>query len=64
MGLYNAMIHPLFHYPIKGMLWYQGESNVGKPNEYFALMHELIHNWRTGWNNAELPFYFVQLANF
>lgn len=64
MGLYNAMIHPLFHYPIKGMLWYQGESNVGKPNEYFALMNELIHNWRAGWNNAELPFYFVQLANF
>jgi len=64
MGLYNAMIHPLFNYPIKGMLWYQGESNVGKPNEYFALMNELIHNWRAGWNNAELPFYFVQLANF
>lgn len=64
LGLYNAMIHPLFHYQIKGMLWYQGESNVGKPEEYFALMNELIHNWRTGFNNAELPFYYVQLTNF
>jgi sialate O-acetylesterase len=64
MGLYNAMIHPLFHYPIKGMLWYQGESNVGKPNEYFALMEMLINNWRAGWNNGDLPFYYVQLANF
>jgi len=64
LGLYNAMIHPLFHYPIKGVLWYQGESNTGKPNEYYALMNELINNWRTGWNNQELPFYFVQLANF
>jgi sialate O-acetylesterase len=64
LGLYNTMIHPLFHYQIKGMLWYQGESNVGKPEEYFAVMNELIHNWRTGFNNAELPFYYVQLTNF
>lgn len=64
LGLYNAMIHPLFHYQIKGMLWYQGESNVGKPDEYYALMNELIQNWRTGFKNAELPFYYVQLANF
>jgi sialate O-acetylesterase len=64
LGLYNAMIHPLFHYQIKGMLWYQGESNAGKPDEYYDLMNELIHNWRTGWNNQELPFYFVQLANY
>jgi sialate O-acetylesterase len=58
------MIHPLFHYQIKGMLWYQGESNVGKPEEYFALMNEVIQNWRIGFNNAELPFYYVQLAKF
>lgn len=64
LGLYNAMIHPLFNYQIKGMLWYQGESNVGKSNEYYSLMNELIHNWRTGFKNAELPFYYVQLANF
>ncbi|MBL0098634.1 MAG: hypothetical protein IPP49_00040 [Saprospiraceae bacterium] len=64
LGLYNAMIHPLFHYPIKGMLWYQGESNVGKPQEYYALMDKLISNWREGWNNPDLPFYYVQLANF
>ncbi len=64
LGLYNAMIHPLFHYQIKGMLWYQGESNAGKPDEYYDLMNELINNWRTGWNNQELPFYFVQLANY
>ena len=64
LGLYNAMIHPLFHYPIKGVLWYQGESNVGKPQEYYGLMDELIGNWRTGFGNAELPFYYAQLANF
>jgi len=64
MGLYNAMIHPLFHYPVKGILWYQGESNAGKPKEYFNLMEQLIEDWRKGWNQPQLPFYYVQLANF
>lgn len=63
-GLYNAMIHPLFHYPVKGILWYQGESNTGKPEEYFNLMEQLVEDWREGWNQPELPFYYVQLANF
>lgn len=64
IGLYNAMIHPLFHYPVKGALWYQGESNAGRPEEYFNLMAQLIEDWRKGWNQPQLPFYYVQLANF
>lgn len=64
VGLYNAMINPLFHYPIKGVLWYQGESNTGQPQEYHSLMNTLINDWRKGWKQPDLPFYYVQLANF
>lgn len=64
VGLYNAMIAPLKNYPIKGVLWYQGESNTKKPSEYFALMETLIANWRAQWNQEKLPFFVVQLANY
>nr|WP_315197615.1 sialate O-acetylesterase [uncultured Flavobacterium sp.] len=64
VGLYNAMIAPLKNYPLKGVLWYQGESNVKKPSEYFALMETLIANWRAQWHQEKLPFILVQLANF
>lgn len=63
-GLYNAMIAPLQHWPIKGALWYQGESNVGRYNEYYGLMEALINDWRGLWKQPELPFLIVQLANF
>ena len=67
-GLYNAMLHPLHNYALKGALWYQGESNVGRAQEYQALFPALIENWRTRWQSAtgneRLPFLFVQLANF
>ena len=64
LGLYNTMLFPLFHYPVKGILWYQGEAHVNKPQEYFSLMNELISIWRKGWNKPKLPVYYVQLPNF
>ena len=64
VGLYNAMIAPLKNYPIRGVLWYQGESNVKKPSEYAALMETLIANWREQWHQEKLPFLLVQLPNY
>jgi sialate O-acetylesterase len=63
MGLYNAMIAPITRFPIKGVIWYQGESNVGRHDEYKKLFPALIQNWRSKWND-NFPFLFVQLANF
>lgn len=63
-GLYNAMINPLINYSIKGALWYQGESNTGKPSEYRDLLTTMITDWRSKWNQKEMPFLIVQLANF
>ncbi|MBE4948962.1 sialate O-acetylesterase [Chryseobacterium culicis] len=64
VGLYNAMINPLIHYKIKGFIWYQGESNTGKPKEYGDLLSTMISDWRSKWNKNDLPFLIVQLANF
>lgn len=63
-GLFNAMIAPLTPYPIKGIIWYQGESNTGNASQYKGLMQTLITDWRTRWQQQDLPFIFVQLANF
>jgi sialate O-acetylesterase len=63
VGLYNYMIAPLINYPIKGVIWYQGEANTKNPKEYKDLMETLITDWRSKWNN-NFPFLFVQLANF
>jgi sialate O-acetylesterase len=62
-ALYNGMIAPLLAFPIKGAIWYQGESNAGRAKEYRALMPALITDWRAKWG-TELPFYMVQLAPF
>lgn len=62
--LYNAMIAPLKNYAVKGVIWYQGESNVSQRNEYAALLTTLITDWRSTFNNTELPFYIVELADF
>jgi len=64
VGLYNAMINPFTRYPIKGAIWYQGESNAGNPSDYRQLMATLIGDWRNRWGQADMPFLFVQLANF
>lgn len=62
--MYNAMIHPLLNYPIKGVIWYQGESNTQDHEQYEALFSTLITDWRSKWNLGDFPFLFVQLANF
>lgn len=64
LGLYNAMISPLLHYAMKGVIWYQGESNAEKPIEYRELFPALIRDWRNKWNQGDFPFLFVQLPNF
>jgi sialate O-acetylesterase len=63
-GLYNAMINPLIHYRIKGVIWYQGESNEDRPLEYRELFPALIRDWRNKWGQGDFPFLFVQLANY
>ncbi|MGC8823670.1 MAG: sialate O-acetylesterase [Bacteroidales bacterium] len=64
MGLYNAMIAPLTNYGLKGVLWYQGESNVERAEEYESLLTTLINSWRISFNQPRLPFLYVQLPNF
>lgn len=63
-GLYNAMISPILNYRIKGVIWYQGESNAGRPGDYTQLFETLIADWRAKWKQGDFPFLFVQLANF
>jgi len=61
--LFNGMIHPLRSMRIKGVIWYQGESNAGRPAQYRALFPALIGDWRKQWG-YDLPFLFVQLAGY
>ena len=66
MLLYNKMIHPLLQFPVKGVIWYQGESNAGNEADataYHELFKTMIQQWRSDWN-IDFPFLFVQLANF
>ena len=64
--LYHQMIHPILNYPVRGVLWYQGESNTGPRNavRYRRLFPGLIEDWRRLYGLEDLPFLFVQLANF
>ncbi len=62
--LYNAMIHPLIPYAIKGALWYQGESNRMQPQKYTQLFPAMVEDWRTRWGIGEFPFYYAQIAPF
>lgn len=64
VGLYNSMIAPLENYAIKGVIWYQGESNTGRAVEYRALLPTLINDWRSHWKQGDFPFLYVQLPNF
>ncbi|MDZ7690768.1 MAG: sialate O-acetylesterase [Balneolaceae bacterium] len=63
-ALYNAMIHPLIPYAMRGVIWYQGESNAGRAYQYRDLFSRMIQDWRTNWGAGNFPFLFVQLANF
>lgn len=62
--LYNAMIHPLIGYGIKGVLWYQGEANRPNANEYEKIVNAMVTSWRKQWNIGDFPFYYVQIAPF
>lgn len=61
--LFNAMINPLVPYTIKGAIWYQGESNVGRATQYERLFPAMISDWRERWSD-DFPFYFVQIAPY
>lgn len=69
---YNAMLHPLVGYGLRGTLWYQGEANTGRsadsasapPSDYAVLFRSLIRRWRADWAQGDFPFLFVQLANY
>ena len=60
--LYNAMIHPLVPYAIRGAIWYQGESNSGRAKQYETLFPVMIDSWRQAWGQGDFPFLFVQIA--
>ena len=63
-AIYNAMIAPLIDYKIKGVIWYQGESNAERAYQYQKLFPLLINDWRDKFKDKNLPFFFVQLANY
>jgi len=65
-GLYNAMIAPLTSFPIRGTIWYQGESNASAERApiYARLFQTMIRDWRRAWGEGDFPFLFVQLANY
>lgn len=63
-ALYNAMIHPLLPYTIKGALWYQGESNRLEPELYRQYFPAMVKDWRQRWGLGDFPFYYVQIAPY
>jgi sialate O-acetylesterase len=63
-GPFNGMISPLLPYALRGVLWYQGESNSERPGEYYALFAALITSWRAHFGQGDFPFYWVSLANY
>ena len=62
--LYQAMIHPLTGMAIRGVIWYQGESNVNNANEYAELFGAMVNGWRKTWNQPDMPFFFCQIAPY
>jgi sialate O-acetylesterase len=63
-ALYNAMIAPVIPYGMKGVIWYQGESNAGQSKQYQTLFPAMIADWRTKWKLGDFPFLYVQIAPF
>jgi len=62
--LYNGMIHPFAGYTIKGCIWYQGESNYDRPDQYEKLFPAMVQLWRKEWGQGDFPFYFAQIAPY
>lgn len=63
-ALFNAMIAPIMPYKIRGVIWYQGESNRDRPLQYRSLFPALIRDWRGWWRQGDFPFYYVQIAPY
>ena len=63
-NIYNGVLHPTIGYGIKGVIWYQGESNASRAYQYRKLFPFMIQNWRDEWKQGDFPFYWVQLADF
>jgi sialate O-acetylesterase len=63
-NLFNGMVAPFIPFQVRGVVWYQGEANINKAQEYRTLFPALITGWRKRWEQPELPFVFVQLAGF
>jgi len=63
-NIFCGVLYPTLGYGIKGVIWYQGESNAGRASEYADLFPFLIEQWRKEWNEGDFPFYWVQLADF
>ncbi len=63
-ALYNGMINPLLPYKLAGTIWYQGEANVGRSEEYLQIMQQLIQCWRDGFKNPDMKFYYAQIASY
>jgi sialate O-acetylesterase len=63
-GLFNSMVAPMLNYRIRGVVWYQGESNTSKAFEHYELFKLLINDWRSHWQQGNFPFIYVQLPNF
>ncbi|HBC78996.1 MAG TPA: glycosyl hydrolase family 2 [Bacteroidales bacterium] len=63
-SLFNGMINPLIRYPVRGAIWYQGEANVGRADQYSKIFPLMIRNWRSAWKNDDLAFYFAQIAPY
>ncbi len=62
--LYNAMVNPLIPFAMRGVIWYQGETNAGRAYQYSKAFSLMINDWRSRWHEGNFPFYFVQLASF
>ena len=62
--LFNAMVSPLTSFAARGFLWYQGENNAPRAEEYYRLFPAMIRDWRKQWRDEAMPFYWVQLANY
>lgn len=62
--LYNGMLHPVIGYGIKGAIWYQGESNYDRPDQYAGLFPSMVASWRKAWEVGDFPFYFAQIAPY
>ena len=63
-SIYNGMVKPVIPFAVKGVLWYQGESNEARAEQYELLLNTMIKSWRDAWNLSQLPFAIIQLPNF